>query len=356
MPAARMACDYTVTEMGGLDPNAAVTGEGLYGLSCRPEESKVVLIPAPWEATVSYRAGTADGPEAILRASRQVDLFDRETGRPYEAGISLLPISDETRRRSDQARRRALPVIEAGGTGDDHALRAAAAEVDAMADELQASVHDQAAAWLAKGKLVGVVGGDHSTPLGAIRAIAAAHPGLGVLQIDAHADLREAYEGFRHSHASIMRNVVDTIAEVHRLVQVGVRDYCEEEDRLIAAHPDRIVTFFDPDLRRRLAEGETFSALAARIAAALPGSVYVSLDIDGLDPSLCPHTGTPVPGGLSFGELMTLIRCVVESGRRIVGFDLSEVAPDPAGVSEWDANVGARVLYKLIGFALRSVG
>jgi agmatinase len=340
--------------MTELDPNAAATGEGLYGLSCRPEESRVVLIPVPWEATVSYRVGTADGPAAILRASRQVDLLDRETGRPYRTGITLLPISEETRRRSDDARRRALPVIEAGGPAEDPALRAAAAEVDAMAEELQASVHDQAAAWLSQGKLVGVVGGDHSTPLGAIRALAAAHPGMGVLQIDAHADLRDAYEGFRYSHASIMRNVVDRVADVHRLVQVGVRDYCEEEDRLISAHPERLVTFFDPDLRQRLAQGEAFAALAARIVAALPSSVYVSLDIDGLDPSLCPHTGTPVPGGLSFGELTTLLRCVVESGRRIVGFDLSEVAPDPTGGSEWDANVGARVLYKLIGFALSS--
>ena len=108
------------------------------------------------------------------------------------------------------------------------------------------------------------------------------------------------------------------------------------------------------DLRRGLFDGESWGRLAGRIAADLPQEVYVSFDIDGLDPSLCPHTGTPVVGGLSFPEAVALLRTVAESGRRIVGFDLNEVAPDPTGRSEWDGNVGARLLYKEIGFALMS--
>jgi agmatinase len=338
----------------GFDPSSASLHDGLYGLPFTAQQAGVVLIPVPWEATVSYGAGTADGPAAILKASRQVDLLDREVGRPWEAGIAMLPIPSELRAWSDAARARAFPVIDAGGPGEDPALRQAVAAVDALGERMNAWVHEQARRLLADGKLVGVVGGDHSTPFGAIRAVAEAHPGLGILHVDAHADLRQAYEGFRWSHASIMYNVFAELPSVARIVQVGVRDYCDEEDALIRENAERLRTFFDPDVRRQLLEGEGFARLAGRIVAELPRDVYVSFDVDGLDPALCPHTGTPVVGGLSFAEAVCLLRTVVSSGRRIVGFDLSEVAPDPSGRSEWDGNVGARVLYKQIGFALMS--
>ena len=336
-----------------FDPSSAALHDGIYGLPFTPDEARVILVPVPWEATVSYGSGTADGPAAILKASRQVDLLDRETGRPYEAGIAMLDIPHEVRRWSDAAREKAAPVIAVGGPGDDATLKRAVAEVDALGDRMNAWVYDQVRGRLDAGKLVGVVGGDHSVPYGAIRAMAEAHPGLGVLHVDAHADLRLAYEGFRWSHASIMRNVLD-LAGVARIVQIGIRDYSDEEDETIRANPDRLRTHFDPDLRRALFDGESFSRVAGRVVADLPAQVYVSFDIDGLDPALCPHTGTPVLGGLSFAEVSALLRTVVASGRRIVGFDLNEVAPDPEGRSEWDGNVGARVLYKEIGFALMS--
>jgi agmatinase len=336
-----------------FDPSAAAGHEGLFGLPFSPEQAAAVVVPVPWEATVSYGAGTADGPAAILEASRQVDLLDRETGRPYVKGIAMFPISPEVRAWSDHARQIALPVIKAGGPGEDDALRRAVAEVDALGDRLNAWVYERTRGLLEAGKLAGVVGGDHSSPLGAIRAVAERHPGLGILHFDAHADLRRAYEGFRWSHASIMYNVLADLPGVARLVQVGVRDYSDEEDAFIRENHERVTTYFDPDLRRNLFDGESWSRIALRIVASLPREVYVSFDVDGLDPALCPHTGTPVLGGLSFPEATALLRLVVESGRRIVGFDLSEVAPDPRG-GEWDGNVGARVLYKLIGFALLS--
>jgi agmatinase len=337
-----------------FDPSAPALGEGLFGLPSTPETAQVVVIPVPWEATVSYGSGTADGPAAVLRASRQVDLLDRETGRPYEAGIAMVPIPEDVRAWSDEARRRALPVIQAGGPGDDPALREAVAAVDALGDRLNGWLYDQAQRWLEAGKLVGVLGGDHSAPYGAIRALAERHPGMAVLHVDAHADLRRAYEGLRWSHASIMFNVLSDLASVSRLVQVGIRDYSDEEDALIRANPERIVTCFDPDVRKQLFDGDSWTRIALRLVARLPKEVYLSFDIDGLDPALCPNTGTPVLGGLSFPEACHLMRLVVESGRRIVGFDLCEVAPDPGGSSEWDGNVGARVLYKEIGFALLS--
>jgi agmatinase len=343
---------------GSFDPDAAAVGDGIYGLPHTPEEAATVLIPVPWEATVSYGAGAAGGPAAILAASRQVDLFDLDTGRPWEGGIAMLPVPEELTAWSAAARRLALPVLEVGGANpslpEEHDLRRRAAAVDRFAEQVHDLVGRTAADWLDRGRLVGVIGGEHSAPFGLIRASAARHRGLGILQIDAHADLRPTYEGFRWSHASIMRNVIDDLPAVATLVQVGVRDLSAGEHAFIRTQAPRIRTWFDPEMRRRLQDGASWTALAREIVAALPAAVHVSFDIDGLDPSLCPHTGTPVPGGLTFPEAVTLFRVLAESGRRVVSFDLCEVAPDPAGVSEWDGNVGARLLYKLIGFARQS--
>jgi len=136
-------------------------------------------------------------------------------------------------------------------------------------------------------------------------------------------------------------------------VQVGLRDVSEDEMRLVESSGGRVVVHGDPELKRRAFDGEPWARQVDRIVQDLPEQVYLSFDIDGLDPTLCPHTGTPVPGGLSFPEAAALIAGVVRSRRRIIGMDLNEVAPGPEG-DEWDGNVGARLLYKMIGWALRS--
>lgn len=338
-----------------FDPNAAARpGSGIFGLLFQAEESRVVLLPVPFEATTSYGSGTARGPAAILEASRQVDLYDSETGKPYESGIAMLPESRRVRAWNTAAKRAAKPVIAAGGAFTKQ-QKAAAARVDAIGARVNQFVREETAKWLALGKMVGIVGGDHSVPFGAIEAYAERFPGLGILHFDAHADLREAYEGFEWSHASIFHNVDRKIPGVVKIVQVGVRDLGEREAERIHASKGKITAYFAADLFTRRFEGERWARLADEIAEALPRDVYVSFDIDGLDPVLCPHTGTPVPGGLQFHEATAILAAVVRSGRRIVGFDLTEVAPGPAG-DEWDANVGARVLYKLAGYALLSNG
>jgi agmatinase len=337
-----------------FDPNAASVGDGIFGLPDTPEDSRVVLIPVPWEATVSYGSGTADGPAAILKASRQVDLFDRDTGKPYESGIAMLPISETVRGWSDEARALAATIIENGGAKGDAQLELNLDRVNDQGRLLNGWVANETRAWLQCDKIVGIVGGDHSVPLGAISAIADKYPGLGILHLDAHADLRVAYEGFTFSHASIMNNVMREVPTVAKLVQVGIRDYCEQEDEAIRNSAGRIRTFFESDIRRELLDAGSWRRVCNRIVAELPESNYVSFDIDGLDPTLCPNTGTPVPGGLSFAETVVLLKTLVDSGRTIVGFDLVETAPDPTGVSEWDGNVAARLLYKMIGFALLS--
>jgi agmatinase len=337
-----------------FDPGAPALGGGIFGLPHTPDEARVVLIPVPWEPTTSYRRGTARGPSAILHASRQVDLFDVSTGRPYEAGIAMLDVDADIAAWNAEACAAAEPVIAAGGeVAGDPELEARLARVNALSERLDERVGSVARAWMDKGKIVGLIGGDHSTPLGSILAHAERYPGMGVLHLDAHADLREAYEGFTGSHASIMFNVAERAPSVARIVQIGIRDLSEEEHTRIASSNGRIHTLFDVDVTRRRLEGEALGKILREAVAKLPKQVYLSFDIDGLDPSLCPHTGTPVPGGLAFQEAVALLAYVEESGRTIVGFDLTEVAPGPDG-DEWDGNVGARLLYKMVGFALKS--
>jgi agmatinase len=316
-----------------FDPDAAaVEHSGIFGLPHTPDDAHVVIIPVPFEATTSYGGGTSRGPRAVFDASKQVDLFDRETGRPYEAGIAMLDVPRKIVQWNAKAKKSRSKK-----------------QVNAFGDRVNEWVYDTTSRLLAQGKMPVTLGGDHSVPFGAIRAYAETYPGLGILHLDAHADLRDAYEGYVWSHASIFHNVMTKIPGVAKLVQVGVRDLGEAESRMIEQSGGRIVTFFDPDLAAEKEQGRTWAAIANEVVAHLPDTVYLSWDIDGLDPTLCPSTGTPVPGGLSWNEAIGLLRAIVRAKKRIVGLDLCEVAP---GDIEWDANVGARLLYKMIGFAL----
>ncbi|TAK77431.1 MAG: agmatinase [Gammaproteobacteria bacterium] len=320
--------------MKDFDPNAAAAEDsGIFGLPFSPAEAKLVLVPVPWEATTSYGGGTSKGPEAILQASKQVDLFDIDLGNFFEAGIAMLDIPQHVLEWNTLAQEQHQPEA-----------------VNAYSDKLNQHVYAETKRLLAQGKLVGLVGGDHSTPFGAIQAFLEKHPQMGILHIDAHADLRNAYEGFEYSHASIMHNVI-TKTSLSKLVQVGIRDFCEEEFNFIHDHANRITTFFDAAMTEEKMHGKHWSAICDDIIQHLPQDVYVSFDIDGLDPRFCPHTGTPVPGGLDFSEVLYLFKKVVQSGRKIIGFDLNEVSPGNAA-DEWDANVGARILYKLCGWTL----
>lgn len=331
----------------------------VFGLNFTAEESSIVLLPVPWEPTVSYGSGTSRGPEHIRRASPQIDLFDGDLaryglGHPWEYGVHWLTEAPEVRELNAEACRIARPIVAALESGRPKAeVDDALAQVNRLSQRLNLWVREQVSAWQERGKIVGLIGGEHSVSFGAIAACAERFPELGVLHIDAHADLRQAYEGFEYSHASVMHNAISRLPGLSRLVQVGVRDLCVQEAQLSETEP-RIRTWYDWDLRDARCAGTSFAEMTGRILADLPANVYVSFDIDGLEPALCPSTGTPVPGGLSFGEACFLLRELARSGRRIVGFDVVEVAPPAHG--EWDGNVGARILYKLVGSTLLSHG
>ena len=345
-----------MTKKTQYDPNKPGSKGGtIYGLPFSPEESDLVIIPVPWDVTASYRPGSRFGPQAILDASLQVDLYDALNPGGWKRGIYLEPIDQELLSLASRLRERVEPylsLLAEGGQAQNPAMQHLVNEVNRHSDELNIRIRMKTSELLKKGKKVAIVGGDHSTPLGFLQALAQIHSDFGILQIDAHADLRKAYEDFQYSHASIMWNALQ-ISEVKKLIQVGVRDYCDEELAVIKNEHGRVQTFFDNELHTARYMGRSWNEQCALIVAQLPKKVYVSFDIDGLDPSLCPNTGTPVPGGLQFSEAVHLIHAVVASGRELVGFDLNEVSPD-AGNGDWDANVGARLLYKLSNLLLLS--
>src|SRR5687768_2031428 len=238
-----------------FDPDAAAgEASGIYGLPFTPEESGVVIVPVPFEATTSYGGGTSRGPAAVLEASKQVDLFDHETGRPYAAGIAMLDIPKNVLRWNREAKALA------------HKKRVAVKKVNAYGDRVNEWVYGEVRALLDAGKMVVTLGGDHSVPFGAIRAHAEQYPGMGILHLDAHADLRDAYEGFTWSHASIFHNVMTKIDGVGRLVQVGLRDLGQAERKMIDDSKRRIVPFYDADLAVRKEQGVSFATIADEIA------------------------------------------------------------------------------------------
>jgi len=341
-----------------FDPDAAARpGSGIFGLSDDPSTAHVHVIPVPFDATTSYRKGAARGPEAILRASRQVELFDPLLGKPYRRGICMLEAEPGIGALNEEASAKADRIIALGGDiGEDRGLARDLVRVNAIGAELNAIVRRATKAVFDAGKLPAIVGGDHSAPFGAMQAASERYPGLGVLHFDAHADLREAFEGFEWSHASIMHNVVSRLEAVSILAQVGIRDLGEREHERILGSKGRIRTLFDTEWARARLEGFNLRELVRKRLEPLPEHVYVSFDVDGLEPTLCPNTGTPVPGGLSWHEAMLWIEELARSGRRVVAIDLNEVNPGPGDpeVDSWDAIVGARLLYRLIGAAVGS--
>lgn len=359
--------DSTKTDLS-YDPNAAADpNAGIYGLPYSFAEAKLVYLPIPWEATTSYGGGTVFGPEAILNASPQMDIFDLDVVDPYKLGLHCLPIDSSISKMNDQAKELAQTIKDAYGDIEGKPeLQKNLKAVNDLSKKVNQWTKDHVQKILKADKIAAIIGGDHSTPFGAFEAAAEHFGEFGILHFDAHSDTRTAYMGFEHSHASIMHNAATQIPKITQFVQVGIRDFCDEEYQFIQSQGKRFNVFYDQHIAEHRCNGLAFSAIAAKMIEPLPQKVWVSFDIDGLDPKYCPHTGTPVPGGLDYSEAIHILRALAKSGRQIIGFDVVEVAPilnasqEPIEINqasdEWDANVGMRLIYKLSALAMASQG
>ena len=275
-----------------------------------PEAARAAVLPIPYDLTTSYQPGARRGPLAILEASTHLETYDEELEREIWEGIGIAT----------------LPAVVPDTTGP----AATMARIEAVAREVVAS-----------GRFLVALGGEHSVTAPLVRAVRSRHGGVGVLQLDAHADLRDEFEGSPDNHACVMRRL---LAAGVPIAQVGIRSLTAEEHALIRARGVCCV-FADEAVRRPL------DTWLPRVLAALPDEVYVTIDLDAFDPAIMPATGTPEPGGLDWYLALDLLRAVA-AARRIVGFDVVELAPLPGNVAP--EFLAAKLVYKLLGYSFHS--
>jgi agmatinase len=271
-------------------------------------KAEINILQSPYEHTVSYGGGTALGPQAVLEASAYVEFFDDETKKElcFEKGIAT------------------CPPMEFKDSIDSEAL-------DIIYNAVRSS--------LSEGKFAVTLGGEHTISSAVIKAHLESYPDMGVLQIDAHSDLRDTYEGSKYSHASIMARVAEFL-DPTKIHQVGIRALCSEEYKFITEN--NVNTYFASAIR----QGDYGEDWISRLVDKLPQDIYLTFDVDGLDPSIMPSTGTPEPEGLYYTEATDIIRTIKKAGKRIVGFDVVELAPIQ-GVTHPDI-LTARLIYKIL--------
>lgn len=275
------------------------------------DRAQIVIVQAPYEHTVSYGGGTKKGPKAIIDASAYVEFYDDETDRElcFDLGIA-----------TDKP-------LAFGAATDSKAL---------------AIIQKRVAQLLAKEKFVVTLGGEHTISAAPIAAHLEHYPTMSVLQFDAHSDLRDSYQGSKYSHASVMARVAEMMPP-KRITQVGIRALCSEERAFI--RENKVNTFFASALHK----GDHGKNWAKKVVQTLGKDVYITFDVDALDPAIMPSTGTPEPDGLTYHEALEVVREVVRSGRRVVGMDVVELAPVPK-VTHPDLTT-ARLLYKMLNLA-----
>lgn len=327
-----------------FDPNGfALHNDNFIGLPADESSAELILLPVPWDLTTSFRPGTSNAPLDILNLSYQLDLFDPDFRDQWKKGIYFCPIDPRIQGLNDKNRplaKQHIDFLESGGQITAFSPQQSRLEqINESSILLNQWVYQKTKTYLEAGKKIGLVGGDHSTPLGYYQALAEIHGPFSILQIDAHCDLRPAYEGFKHSHASIMFNALDE-SYVDKIHQVGIRDCSHEEFEFAQKHP-KVVLHTMHNIRASLFQGNSFKQIVDQVLDGINGSIYISFDIDGLDPTNCPATGTPVPGGLSYEQADYLLRELSKKDLRLIGFDFVETGAN----SITDANTAARLIY-----------
>ncbi|MEP6675923.1 MAG: arginase family protein [Ferruginibacter sp.] len=345
-----------MTDLSQFNPDAVSNpNNNIFGLPFSEDDARLIILPVPWEVTVSRNAGTARAPEHIFRSSLLIELYDPQYTDCWRQGYFMQQPDKKILLKSDYLRKEAELYINYITDGEklenNKFMCKSLREINEGSLFLNNWVQEQTTALLDKDKLVGLLGGDLSTPFGYYKALAEKHNDFGILHIDSHCGMRKAYEGFTYSHVSLFYNALEQIPQIKKLVQLGIRDFAEEEWNVIRNSGERISTFLDVAIKKRIFEGETWKQITDDIVAQLPEKVIFCVDIDGLDPKLCPHTSTSVAGGFNTEQIHYLFKSVIDSGRQLIGFNLNEV-----GIShdDWDEKVGARILFELCNFLMAS--
>lgn len=327
-----------------------------FGVKTTFDEADLILIPVPWEVTSSYGKGTSTGPELIRKASSQLDFFNSDFNCSYNHKIHFENTDTLIKSLNKTAGSWANEIQK--NWKEDKVLnkreKVLSEKVNQACQSVLDWIYEQSSKVFQADKISALVGGEHSISEGLIRLIGEKYKEkYGILHIDAHADLRVSYQGFKYSHASVMHNVLNLAFPPKKLIQIGVRDFCEQEYRQIKKN-SRIECFFDKEIFSRLFSGENWSDICKQIIEQLPFHIYISLDVDGLSWNYAPGTGTPVPGGLSFRQVLHLFSEIKRQKKKLIAFDLVETSAGTKSnaFSEWNGNVSARLIYYLSGLAL----
>lgn len=326
------------------NPNLTAQANGNFiGLPHSYEEAYYILIPMPWDVTTSSRPGTSNGPRNILDCSLQLDLADPHNINVWKNGFHWYPWRHEFMDKNDVLREEARKIqdlYESGRSLDSDSQQSLYA-INSASQSIHGSMRKIIRSIRSDRKFPICVGGDHSCALGSLQAAHDNFPGMGILHFDAHLDLRKAYEGFEYSHASVFYNLLRDVPDIP-IVSVGIRDYCEEEWNRVNRNPMHSVCY-SQEIHLAHFRSESLRKLFMLYIDLLPTEIYVSLDVDVLEPHLCPNTGTPVPGGLQYYELMNIINLAIERGKRIVGFDICETG----GTGYIDGYTSAKLIYDI---------
>ena len=326
--------------MSDFNPSdIGVNNGNIFGFPYNKDAAQIHILPIAWEATASYGRGCAQSYKAIRQASLQLDFYD-DKGAFWKIPVYMHEALGVL--LNNQVAQKATNLInhlENGGQILDR--KEEFEEINAVSTSLNSLVEEHCDGLIKQGKKIIILGGDHSVPLGLIRALGK-DESFGILHFDAHADLRPGYEGFAYSHASIMHHA-RLQSKVKSITSIGLRDISPEEAQIIR-NDAQLNVYSDKYLANQRLDLRPFSEVIEEILEKLPKKIYLSFDVDCLDPSLCPNTGTPVPGGLSWHEIQAILDALYHSDIDIIGADLCETGHHP-----WDAQVSARLLYQFIG-------
>lgn len=329
---------------------------GLFGLPFETDESDLVILPVPWDLA-SEKMGSAEAPDAILNASKDVNLYKPTFENIWQQGIALHNIPQKWKESSIELRkiRNKVNKIKEVKISPKKEVELVQyyKQINNISLILKEWVEDKCNDYLDSKKVLGLLGGDKSVISGFISALAKKHKNFGILHLDAHAGMKEKYNGFEFLHESVIRKHLQH-EQISSIVIAGTRSIDFSEIEFLNQNKNIIRHYSDAYLKEKMFKGTTWRILLNEIISPLPRYIYISIDIDVLQQWLCPYTAKPEPGGFTFEELLAIITEIQNVGKKIIGFDLTGISPSPDKNNDWDSKVGAELLYHLCCNALLS--